>query len=72
MDCNMPIMDGYEACLRLRELEEQFLLPKTSIIAYTANISESNIKECQDSKFDYILEKPISRLKMKDILDLYF
>ena len=47
MDCNMPIMDGYEACFKIKELEKLGKLQKSYIVACTADISEFNLKKCQ-------------------------
>ena len=36
MDCNMPVMDGYEACAFIRMAEKKLGLKATPVIALTA------------------------------------
>lgn len=36
----MPIMDGYEASKAIRELENIYRIPRSSIVAVTAHNSE--------------------------------
>ena len=56
MDCNMPIMDGWEATRKICKLASDRVIEKSpSIIAHTAYSSEQDIKECFDSgMIDYI------------------
>lgn len=64
MDCEMPVMDGYEATRQIRDWEESNGQQAIPIIALTANTlpgTESSCKECGMS--DY-LAKPIR----KDVL----
>ena len=37
MDCEMPLMDGYETTQRIRRLERAKETPKTPVVAFTAN-----------------------------------
>lgn len=55
MDCQMPIMDGYEATLRLRETHAD--LP---IIAMTANVSEEDQLRARQAGMDDYVAKPIN------------
>ena len=54
MDMQMPIMDGYEASAKLRELN--FDRP---IVALTANVLADDIRRCLDSGCTEFLAKPI-------------
>ncbi|OUR90619.1 hypothetical protein A9Q81_19245 [Gammaproteobacteria bacterium 42_54_T18] len=56
MDCQMPIMDGFEATKRIRQLDQFRALP---IIAVTANISESDQQRCRDVGMNDYLAKPV-------------
>ena len=55
MDCQMPVMDGYEATRQIRKNHHD--LP---IIAITANVSEHDQKRCYDAGMSDYLPKPIS------------
>lgn len=55
MDCQMPIIDGFEATALIRK---QF--NDIPIIALTANATEYDRKRCLDAKMDDFLSKPYS------------
>lgn len=55
MDCQMPVMDGYEATRKLRE--NKFRAP---IIAMTANSSEDDLIACLAAGMNSILLKPLT------------
>ena len=68
MDCNMPIMDGYFACRKLKEYIQRGVLQNTKIVACTADVTQNNIKKCKDSGFEDIFLKPILKDKLIQIL----
>ena len=47
MDCNMPVMNGYDATGKIRELEGD-KVGNLPIIAMTANNSEAEEEHCRD------------------------
>jgi two-component system sensor histidine kinase/response regulator len=57
MDCQMPVMDGYEATQRLRETPAWHELP---IIALTANASTDDKARCLAVGMNAHLGKPVS------------
>jgi signal transduction histidine kinase/CheY-like chemotaxis protein len=61
MDCNMPIMDGYEASRILRDMIFKGIIPDIPIIAITANVGNSDKRLCLDNGMDYFLAKPLKR-----------
>ena len=58
MDCQMPVMDGYEATRRIRNLPQFVALP---IIALTANSYPKEIQESLNSGMNDHVTKPINR-----------
>lgn len=56
MDCNMPVMDGYDATRRIRALETGHAAP---IIAMTAGTSEQEHARAIDAGFTDFLIKPV-------------
>lgn len=58
MDCQMPVMDGYEASEEIRKQEEHRAIP---IIALTAYAFEEDRKKCLSSGMNDFITKPVSR-----------
>lgn len=56
-DVQMPVMDGYEATRKIREMPEGKNIP---IIAMTANVFREDIEKCLDSGMNDHLKKPIN------------
>ncbi|CAM6049744.1 unnamed protein product [Sphagnum compactum] len=67
MDCQMPVMDGYEACMALRAFENEGK-QRTCIIALTANAMASDEQKCLNAGMDAFLTKPINEEYMVQII----
>ncbi|MCB1773471.1 MAG: response regulator, partial [Gammaproteobacteria bacterium] len=65
MDCQMPVMDGYEATRRIRELPERQSLP---VIAMTANVMHDDIVEALAAGMNDHIAKPINIRDMFSIM----
>jgi len=65
MDCQMPIMDGYEAT---RQIRKQAVYKKLPIIALTAHAMKSEIDKCARAGMDDHLSKPVFENQLIDIL----
>ena len=66
MDCQMPVMDGFEATERIREMEEP---PKRiPIVAMTAGAMKEDRERCIASGMDDYLSKPIRASDLYDLL----
>jgi len=64
MDIQMPVMDGYDATQRIRELEaeinaSQNKTGRVPIIAMTANVFKEDIEKCLDAGMDSHVGKPL-------------
>jgi PAS domain S-box-containing protein len=72
MDCQMPVMDGFTATRRIRELEQAGgrgrRLP---IIALTANVMSEDREGCIAAGMDAHLGKPIEPLQLAECLGRY-
>lgn len=61
MDCQMPVMDGFESTVEIRRRERVSNLPPVPIIALTANVQPSDIQKCLESGMDDFLPKPLRK-----------
>jgi PAS domain S-box-containing protein len=64
-DCHMPEMDGYEFSLAVRKIEAKQRLPRTTIIAWTANALAEESEHCQAAGMDDLLVKPANLAQLK-------
>ncbi|QQR56497.1 MAG: response regulator [Candidatus Melainabacteria bacterium] len=71
MDCLMPIMDGFEATMALRNTETgtQSHIP---VIALTARVMAGDKERCLASGMDGYLEKPVALDELRKILSYWF
>lgn len=69
MDCQMPVMDGYEATRRIRESEKS-LAPSLHlpICALTANTLPEDRIRCQECGMDDFLGKPFDMDALSQML----
>lgn len=59
MDCQMPIMDGYEATHHIRHSQSSDINSQIPIVALTANALEGDKKKCLAAGMSGYLPKPI-------------
>ncbi len=68
MDCEMPVMDGFEASKKIREFEKNSDLPTAFIIALTAHALEEHREAVIASGMNYFLSKPMSLDRLSNTL----
>lgn len=56
MDCQMPIMDGYQATRIIREMEKN--LKHSIIVAMTAHTLPADLQKCINAGMDGYISKP--------------
>ncbi len=68
MDCQMPVMDGYEATRRVREMETKSggHIP---IVAMTANALEGDQERCMAAGMDDYVSKPVNGQRLLAIVE---
>ncbi|MEC7376675.1 MAG: ATP-binding protein, partial [Pseudomonadota bacterium] len=66
MDCQMPVMDGYEATRRIRQNPQWKDLP---IIAVTANVMQGDREDCLASGMNDYITKPYRREELREAID---
>jgi PAS domain S-box-containing protein len=68
MDCQMPVMDGFAATQRIRELEAGGRPGHLPIIALTAHAMEGDREACLSSGMDDYLSKPFNLNQLHTVL----
>jgi CheY-like chemotaxis protein/HPt (histidine-containing phosphotransfer) domain-containing protein len=70
MDCQMPKLDGYATTTRYREWEQAQKLPRTLIVAVTANALAGDAERCLEAGMDHYLSKPFTIEQLQQALSL--
>ncbi len=68
LDCQMPVMDGFEAVRRMREHEGEQGLPRTPVVALTANALQCDREHSLAAGMDDHLAKPFRDEELRAVL----
>jgi CheY-like chemotaxis protein len=68
MDCEMPVMNGYEATQEVRR-QEQITTRHLHIIALTGHASSEDEQKCRQAGMDDVVTKPITLPTLRATLE---
>ncbi|MDQ6992863.1 MAG: transporter substrate-binding domain-containing protein [Mariprofundus sp.] len=71
MDCQMPVMDGFEATRLIRASPSKVLHSATPIVAMTANIMQGDREKCFDAGMDDFIGKPVRLDQLQQTLQAW-
>ncbi len=71
MDCEMPVMDGYEATRRIRQWERKNQMLPLVIIALTAHLLDDQRDICLAAGMDNCIDKPLDAKKLNELIRSY-
>ncbi len=70
MDCQMPVMDGLEATLEIRRLQNQQHLDRhIPIVALTAHAMGGDRERCLAAGMDDYMSKPFNQKQLREVLE---
>ena len=68
MDCQMPVMDGYEASRTIRQLDVP-VKAEVPIIAMTANAMKGDKEMCLEAGMDDYIAKPVDAQELYNLME---
>jgi CheY-like chemotaxis protein len=71
MDCNMPVMDGFQASVEISGLINKKQIPYVPILAVSANVSPADKEKCRLSGMREFISKPISFETIRHVIYKY-
>ncbi len=69
MDCQMPVLDGYQATRRIREMEQRGRSRRIPIVAMTAHAMSGDRDQCIRAGMDDYVSKPFNTEELQSILE---
>jgi len=71
MDCQMPVLDGYNATQQIRDPDSKVKQHDIPVIAMTANAMRGDREKCVDAGMDDYVSKPVDISKLTTILEAW-
>jgi two-component system sensor histidine kinase/response regulator len=68
MDCQMPVMDGYEATRCIRDVQSKVIDRAITIVAMTANTMQGDREKCIAVGMDDFISKPVQPDRLQQVL----
>jgi CheY-like chemotaxis protein len=68
MDCQMPVLNGYEATAEIRERERQTPDRHVPIVALTASAIKGDEERCLEAGMDAYVTKPVTVVGLGEVL----
>lgn len=68
MDCEMPVMDGFEATRRIRQHEREKRLPAVPIVALTAHVLREHRERSLASGMNAHIPKPVEMEILREVV----
>ncbi len=69
MDCQMPEMDGFEACRQIRRLNAATASTRIPIVAITANAMKGDRERCLAAGMDDYVSKPFTQENLRIVIE---
>nr|WP_272885938.1 hybrid sensor histidine kinase/response regulator [Stutzerimonas stutzeri] len=69
MDCEMPVMDGFEATAQLRAWETSEARPRTPVVALTAHILSEHRERAREAGMDGHMAKPVEMSQLRELIE---
>ncbi|EWY84701.1 hypothetical protein FOYG_12112 [Fusarium oxysporum NRRL 32931] len=69
MDISMPVMNGVEATKRIRKLEAEYKVPRTTVFALTGLASADARLDAMSAGVDLFLPKPVKFAELKTMIE---
>ena len=71
MDCQMPVMDGYQATAQIRALEQEHSRERKLIVAFSAHALTEEKTRSLEAGMDDHLSKPVKKSDLRKLLSEY-
>ena len=69
MDCEMPVLDGFQATRQLREWEANSGRRRTPVVALTAHILSEHRERAREAGMDGHMAKPVELSHLRELID---